>query len=117
MCANPCDEIFKVASVASLFATNISFRYVAEYDIGATSPLHVQSTSMLILFVLMFEYPNTILPLLSLQVNVKLFSSCRAPFALINVDIKFESNLISALKSGNCFKSGTLGITDKSANI
>ena len=100
MCANPWDEIFKVASVASLFATNISFRYVAENEIGSTlSVEQVQSTSILILFVLILECPKIILPFPFLQVNVKLFSSCNAPFALINVDIKLYHHRLLGQKN------------------
>ena len=44
MCANPSEDIFKVASFASLLATKISFKKFAENAIGSTSPSQVQST-------------------------------------------------------------------------
>ena len=65
----------------------------------------------------MFECPKIIFPLLSLQVNVKLFSSSNIDFHLMNLLMNTSSKLIVILNSGNCFKSDTEGITDKSINI
>ena len=44
MFANPCDEICRDAALEPLLAFRISFRYLAENEIGETSPSHLHST-------------------------------------------------------------------------
>ena len=53
-----------------------------------------------------------ICPLPSLHSNVKFFSSAKAPFALLNLVMNVESTVMFTLNAGNCFRSGTTGITD-----
>jgi len=66
-----------------LFANKIAFRYFAENAIGATSPSHLQSTEIEILFELIEEYPKMISTLPSLQVNVNVSAYANAPLDLI----------------------------------
>ena len=100
-----------------MFDNKIAFRYFAENAIGSTSPSHLQSTEIEILFELIEEYPKMISPLLFLQVNVNVSASANAPLDLMNLFTNSLSNVISTLNGGSAFKSGTAGITEGAANI
>ena len=100
-----------------MLANRIAFKYLAENAIGETSPSHLQSTEIEIRLELIEEYPKMISPLPSLQVNVNVSASANAPLDLMNLFTNSLSNVISTLKGGSAFKSGTAGITEGAANI